>query len=178
MSRKICYSLCMKITIEKNILFFALIIFSVFLSVLFFFTSAERANQGDSAPRVSASPDSVYDRDSIQTPDTNSPIKVIEDNNSSRSTVRYEHGTFTPIEIVIKSETGCFVQIENASNESVIPRVGPYVHGKEKGFLYPSVAPGGSGLIDPRYGHINQFSFYNKNKPNAVFIVHIDPTCL
>ena len=104
-------------------------------------------------------------------------VRVIEPQ-ANHSVVEYNHGVFTPAMIILKNETGCFVEIKNASDEEVIPRVGPYAAGKESGFLYGTIGPRQSGSIDPRYGTLNDLPFYNKNNPAAVFKVHLDPTCL
>ena len=104
-------------------------------------------------------------------------IKVQEDN-GGHAVIQYGKGLFTPHEITIKNEIGCFIEIQNADDTDVIPRLGPYNPKKETGFLYPNIPPHTKSLIDPRYGASSSEFFYNKNNPTADFIVHIDPTCL
>ena len=152
------------------------IIFFAVIAALFYFTKEIKIQErgltesGFPMPLASAS------ESPTQAPPQNNAVRVQEDN-GNHSAVRYEHGSFTPAEITVKTETGCFIEINNASDQELIPRLGPYDPKQEKGFLYSPIAAHKNGLIDPRYGSVSQFSFYNKNNPSATFIVHIDPTC-
>jgi len=165
----------MNITSEKNIFLVAVFIFFAIIIVLFYVTSGKRIEERGIIQDMSPLPSSS--EMPLQAPTQNNTVKVKEDD-GIHAAVRYEHGLFNPRNITITNETGCFVEIQNVSDQDVIPRLGPYIEGKEKGFLYPSIAPDKSSLIDPRYGTITQFFFYNKNNPSAVFTVFIDPTCL
>ena len=112
----------------------------------------------------------------IQTTPQKNPVKVMEDQ-GTHSTVRYMLG-FSPREVTVKNETGCFVDIQNDGDAVLVPRLGTYDPKKEQGFLYPAILAHKSSLIDPRYGTVPRLIFYDKNNPAADFSVHIDPTCL
>jgi len=157
----------MKSYFEKNILIWSAIIFFAIVALLFYVTE----NKKYEAPKENPTPISPSQSSSEH------PTRVEEDQGNHTS-VRYDQGQFSPPEITIKTENGCFVEIQNASNKNLIPRLGPYNPDKEQGFLYPAIAPGKTSLIDPRYGARITFSFYDKNNPGGSFIVHIDPTCL
>ncbi len=148
------------------------VIFFAVIAVLFYLTKGIKIQERGLAQSVSPLPS----ESPVQPPVQYNAVKVQEDN-GNHSTVQYEHGSFTPAEITVKNETGCFVEIDNASDQEVIPRLGPYDSKQEKGFLYSSIAAHKNGLIDPRYGNVTQFSFYNKNNSRATFTAHIDPTC-
>ena len=148
------------------------VIFFAIIGGLFLATSgSKKANTATPSESLAPSSDNA-----IETPSGNA-VKVIEPP-ANHSVVEYNHGAFTPAMITLKNETGCFVEIKNASDEEVIPRVGPYVAGKESGFLYGKIGPRQSESIDPRYGTLNDLTFYNKNNPAAFFKIHLDPTCL
>ncbi|MDP3778999.1 MAG: hypothetical protein Q8R30_03100 [bacterium] len=168
----------MKTYFERSILFWAVIIFFALIAALFYFTGSKRLQNDTIENQVKLSPSLSPSEQPVQyIPQNGSPVQVKEDQENPIS-VRYANGTFTPSEVTIKNETGCFVEIQNAGDQNIIPRLGPYDPQKEQGFLYPSIAPGNTSLIDPRYGTGAAFSFYDKNNPAASFIVHIDPTCL
>lgn len=150
-----------------------IIIFFVCIIILFYVTSGKKIEEKGLVQDISPSPSIIPP----YTPEENNAVHVQEDN-GIHATVRYEHGLFNPTHITVTNETGCFVEIQNASDQSLVVRLGPYNLKQEKGFLYPSIAPHENSLIDPRYGAITQFSFYNKNNPSATFAVSIDPTCL
>ena len=163
----------MSITSEKNIILLTVIIFFALIAVLFYVTSGKRIEErGLVQEGISPSPSVLP----LQTPMQKNAVQVQEDS-GIHSSMRYEHGSFSPVSIAIANETGCFVEIQNASDEDVVVRLGPYDPQQERGFLYPPIAPHENSLIDPRYGTITQFSFYNKNNPSAIFAVSIDPTC-
>lgn len=153
------------------------IIFFAVIAALFYFTRGIRIEERGLTQSASPLSPASSLESPAETPVRHNGVKVQEDN-GNHSIVRYERASFAPAEITVKNETGCFVEIDNASNEEVIPRLGPYDPKQEKGFLYSPIAAHKNGLIDPRYGTIAQFSFYNKNSVRATFIVHIDPTCL
>lgn len=148
-------------------------IFFVCIIILFFLTSGKKIEEKGLVQDISPSPSIIP----AYTPEENNAVHMQEDN-GVHATVRYEHGSFNPTHSTVTNETGCFVEIQNASDQSLVVRLGPYDPKQEKGFLYPSIAPHENSLIDPRYGTITQFSFYNKNNPSATFAVSIDPTCL
>ncbi len=167
----------MRYYFEKNILLGSAVIFFALVAVLFLVTGNKKHQENtQSTPSLSPS-ESSSDIPIEFIPQNGSPMKIKE-NTGNNTAVRYEHGMFTPHEVTITNETGCFVEIQNAGDQNIIPRLGPYDPQKEKGFLYPSIAPGKTSLIDPRYGTGILFSFYEKSNPTADFIVHIDPTCL
>lgn len=163
----------MNIASEKNMILLAVIIFFALVIALFYVTSGkkieERGLVQNTPPPPSVTP--------AYTPIQYNAVNVQEDNDI-HTTVRYEYGSFSPTMITVANETGCFVEIQNASDQNIAVRLGPYDPKQEKGFLYPPIAPGKNSLIDPRYGTMKEFSFYNKNNPSAVFDVSIDPTCL
>ncbi len=163
--------------IKKIIL--PIVIFFALVALLFYFTSGRTQKDQKTNPQYSAIPTPASDREPLATPApaSNGGVKIIEDQ-GGHVQVRYRERVFSPASVTVKNDNGCFVEIQNASDEIVIPRLGPYTSGKEIGFLYPAIAPRSSALIDPRYGTIHRFSFYNKNNPAAVFSVSIDPTCL
>lgn len=163
----------MNITSEKNIFLATVFIFFTIIIVLFYVTGGKRIEERGLVQNISPSPSVVPS----QAPMQNNTVEVGEDK-GIHAAVRYEHGVFNPKNITITNEIGCFVEIQNTSDQNVIPRLGPYTPQEEKGFLYPSIATHENSLIDPRYGTITQLSFYNKNNPSAVFTVSIDPTCL
>ncbi len=165
----------MKVLFEKNTLFLGIIVFFACVAILFYFTNERQIKDGQTMQSILPSPSTSQEPPKV-VPQHNS-VNVIEDN-GNHSTVHYEHGLFTPHEVTIKNETGCFIAIQNADNTTIIPRLGPYDAKKEQGFLYPPILPHKDSLIDPRYGKSSQFLFYNRNNPHADFIVHIDPTCL
>lgn len=162
---------------EKNNIFFAIILFFALVAILFYVTSEKRIEERGLVQDVSPSPFLTPFQTPPSTPIQNNAVKI-EENNNTHAIVRYEQGSFNPKDITVTNETNCVVNIQNMSNQDVIPRLGPYDPKQEKGFLYPAIAPRQTSLIDPRYGVITQFSFYNKNNPSAVFNVSIDSTCL
>ena len=93
--------------------------------------------------------------------------------------VRFRDGIFSPAEISVqnKNNVGCFLVIANESNQPLSLRLGPYEKGKEKGFSYPSLLPGTSQIIDPRYTGISDAVFYHTANPSEEFIVHVDGSC-
>lgn len=163
----------MDITSEKNMIFWTVIIFFLCIIILFYITSGKKIEERGFVQHIQASPSIIPP----YTPEENNAVHVQEDN-GIHAVIRYEHTSFNPKNITVTNEMGCFVEIQNASYQNIAVRLGPYDPKKEKGFLYPLIAPGKSSLIDPRYGAITQFSFYNKNNPSATFSVSIDPTCL
>lgn len=152
------------------------IIFFSLVALLFLLTRGQRIEEHRQVyePSPSSSPSSIEPAHEDQP----GPAMHVQQDASNHTSVRYANGSFTPPEIMITTETGCFVEIQNKSNRNLVPRLGPYDSHKEQGFLYPPVAPGTHSLIDPRYGTVTTFSFYDKNNSGATFIVHIDPTCL
>lgn len=166
--------------VEKKYIFFAIILFFALVAILFYVTTEKRIEDRglvENEPSSSLSPSPNPSQVPLEKPIQNNAVQVQEDN-GVHSTVRYERGLFSPLEITVTNETGCFVEIKNMSDTDVVPRLGPYNPNQEKGFLYPPIVPHESSLIDPRYGEGMQFSFYNKNNSDAQFIAHIDPTCL
>ncbi len=162
---------------EKNIIFFAIILFFTLVVILFYVTMGKKIEERGLVQNASPSPSSIPFQTPWATPAQNNTVKR-EENNDIHAIVRYEQGLFNPADITVTNETDCVVEIQNTSDQDVIPRLGPYDPKQEKGFLYPAIAPRQTSLIDPRYGIATQFSFYNKNNPSAVFTVSIDPTCL
>ena len=161
--------------LKENILLRAAIIFFTLVAALFYFTSKQRMENGIAVQNGSPVPN--VSEEPAQTAPQNNAVNVKEDI-GNHTTVRYEKGSFTPREVTIAAETGCFVEIQNESENNLTPRVGPYDPKKERGFLYPPIPPHGKSLIDPRYGTIASISFYGKENPAAQFSVHMDPTCL
>lgn len=163
---------------EKHVFLWAVIIFFILVIVLFYITKERRHEYKKFAqPIVSGSSLPLPSSQPSQQPFLNNAVRVEEDS-GIHTAVRYEDKLFIPKNITIANESGCFVEIQNKSDEIVIPRLGPYDSKEEKGFLYSSIAAHARSLIDPRYGVATQVSFYNKNNLSAIFIVHIDPTCL
>ena len=111
-----------------------------------------------------------------------STVQVVDPNTIQISEVHFKDGAFTPKSLSLKRKSpgdpGCLITIVNDSNDLLSVRVGPYEAGKAKGFPYPSIAPGKSGMIDPRYGSIADISFYSVDKPEALFTAHLEPTCV
>lgn len=160
---------------KKNILWWGVIIFFALVGALFYVTNSSR-RQDDKQPDTSISP--VPSTSSTSRPIApKNPVNVIE-KMEGETTVIYENELFTPREVVVKNETGCYVVIENKSNTDVTARLGPYNPKKEQGFLYAPVASQARMAIDPRYGTISRALFYNKNNTAAHFLVRIDATCL
>ena len=151
----------------------AIVTFCILIAVLFYATSSKKIEERGLVENVLPSPSFLPSQTSVP----NNAVQVQEDN-LAHATVRYEQGSFSPADITVTHETGCFVEVQNMSDADVVVRVGPYDAKQEKGFLYPPIAPHNSALIDPRHGVITQFSFYNKNNPDAQFKARIDPTCL
>ena len=164
----------MKLWLEKNIVWWAVIIFFACVGLLFYATRARQMPDREMVQE--ASPWPRTSEEATQTPPRSNAVKVMEDN-GIHSTVRYAHG-FSPAEITIKNETGCFVDIQNDGDTVLVPRLGPYDPKKEQGFLYPAIPAHKNSLIDPRYGTMPRLVFYDKNNPTAELSVHIDPTCL
>lgn len=168
----------MKTYFERSILFWSVIIFFALVAALFYFTGGKKIQNKTIENQADISPSSSPLEQPIKyIPQNGNPMKVKEKQENVTS-VRYGNGIFTPSEVTIKNENGCFVEIQNAGDANIIPRLGPYDSQKEQGFLYPSIEPTKTSLIDPRYGTMTTALFYDKNNPTAVFIVHIDPTCL
>lgn len=163
----------MHIASEKNLIFLTVIIFFAIVIALFYVTSGKKIEERGLVQNTLPPPSATPAPTSIQ----NNAVNIQEDN-GIHTTVRYEYGSFNPTMITVANETGCFVEIQNASDQHIAVRLGPYDPKQEKGFLYPSIAPGKNSLIDPRYGTIKEFLFYNKHNPSAVFTVFLDPTCL
>lgn len=109
-------------------------------------------------------------------------VQVVDPNSVQISEVHFQDGTFTPKNLSLKrhspGDPGCLITVVNDSKDLLSIRVGPYEAGKTKGFPYPSVAPGRSGMIDPRYGTIVDISFYSVEKPDAIFSAHLEPSCV
>ena len=110
-------------------------------------------------------------------------VQVVDPSTVQISEVHYKDGSFTPKNIILKRKSpgdpGCLITVANDSKDLLSVRVGPFESGKPaKGFPYPSVAPGRSGMIDPRYGSIVDISFYSVEKPDAIFSAHLEPTCV
>jgi len=164
----------MKLLSEKNIIMGSVLIFFTLVAILFLVTGSEKNRENKTSVSPFESPSDIP----VQfIPQNGSPMEVKEkiENNT---VIRYADGAFTPHDVSIKNKTGCFVEIQNADHLIITPRLGPYDPQKERGFLYPPIAPGKTSLIDPRYGSGTTYSFYEKSKTTADFIVHIDPTCL
>ena len=171
------FSAPMNITFEQKYIYFAIILFFALIAILFYATRGKRIEERGLVQHQSPLP--VLSPSQVPTPEPmqNNTVHV-QDDDGMNTIVRYDQGHFIPTKITIANETGCFVGIQNASDTDVLVRLGPYNPKQEKGFLYPSIAPHETSLIDPRYGVVTQFSFYNKNNPSAIFTVFIDPTCL
>ena len=167
----------MKSYFERNILFGSAVIFFALVAVLFLVTGNKKPQENTQRTPTPSPSESSSDIPVEFTPQNGSPMKIKE-NTGNNTAVRYEHGMFTPHEVTITNKTGCFVEIQNAGDQNIVPRLGPYDPKKEQGFLYPSIPPTKASLIDPRYGTMATASFYDKNNPAASFIVHIDATCL
>ena len=161
--------------LKENILLRAAVIFFTLVAALFYFTSRQRIENGSAIQSESSVPN--VSEEPAQTAPQNNAVNVKE-SIADHTTVRYEKGSFAPREVIIANGTGCFVEIQNESENNLTPRVGPYDPKKERGFLYPPIPPHGKSLIDPRYGTIASISFYGKENPTAQFSVHMDPTCL
>ena len=166
----------MKLLLEKNRVWWAVIIFFACVALLFYVTRTRQREDGDMVQAILPSASPSASEQPAQMPPQNNSVKVREDN-GIHSTVRYAHG-FSPREITVKNETGCFVDIQNDGDTTLVPRLGPYDPKKEQGFLYPAIPAHKNSLIDPRYGTGTHFVFYDKNNPAAELSVHIDPTCL
>ncbi len=117
----------------------------------------------------------------VPTPSSGVPNTVAPDEAISEiSSILYRDNIFTPAHILLtqnKTGVGCYINVVNASSNTLIIRLGPPEVGKEKGFPYPPIAPGQSALIDPRYSGITQALFYNTALPTASFTVNLDQTC-
>ena len=160
--------------LKENISAAAAVIFFTLVAALFYFTSRQGIENGSAVQSGSPVP-SVSEEP--QTAPPNNAVNVKEDT-GNHTTVRYEKESFTPRDVTIANETGCFIEIQNESENNLTPRLGPYDPKKERGFSYPPIPPHGKSLIDPRYGAIVNLSFYGKENPGAQFNVHVDPTCL
>ena len=154
------------------------IIFFILVGILFYATNEKNDEQNETINEGnSIMPSPIPSEIPVQIIPKRNQVNIQEDKGNN-TFVRYEKGLFTPRNITIKNETGCFFEIQNTGDMDVIPRLGPYDPANEKGFLYPRISPHTKSLIDPRYGTDTSESFYDKNNPTADFIVHIDPTCL
>ena len=154
------------------------IIFFILVGILFYATNEKNDEQNETINEGnSIMPSPIPSEIPVQIIPKRNQVNIQEDKGNN-TFVRYEKGLFIPHEITIKNETGCFVEIRNAGDTNVIPRLGPYDPKKERGFLYPAISPRTKSLIDPRYGTDISESFYDKDNPAASFIIHIDPTCL
>lgn len=95
--------------------------------------------------------------------------------------VRFGNGGFLPAKIIVEKKevegVECFLTIVNESKEMLTVRLGPHESGKEKGFPYAPIAPGGQSVIDPRYTGIADAVFYNISNPAQQFAAHIDSSC-
>ena len=166
----------MKLLLEKNIVWWTIIIFFASVAALFYATRTRQKEDGNMVQVILPSPSpSISEQPAQKAPQKNS-VKVMEDQ-GAHSTVRYMQG-FSPREVTVKSETGCFVDIQNDGDMVLVPRLGPYDPKKEQGFLYPAIPAHKNSLIDPRYGTVPRLVFYDKNNPAEDFSVYIDPTCL
>ncbi len=167
----------MKIMRETSAIWWAVIIFFACLAVLFYVTKGGNQEQSglteDQSLQPSDSPSAEFFPPEFQ----GGSAKVIDDAGDHTRT-RYDGVRFNPSEVTIQTETGCFVEVENAGSGDLSMRLGPYDARKQQGFPYLPIASGASGRIDPRYGTGKEFLFYAKENIAAVFIVHIDPTCL
>lgn len=147
-----------------------LVVVIVVLGVGFFF---HVSRGGSSENHVGTSQNSSAGMGTVQIQDSNS-VQISE--------VHYKDGVFTPQSLSLQrknpGDPGCLITVVNDSSDLLSIRVGPYEAGKVKGFPYPAIAPGKSGTIDPRYGTIAEISFYSVNTPAAVFLAHLQPTCL
>ena len=172
------YTFIMKIAIRENALLWTVLIFFALIGILFYYTSRRVfENQEFAQDQIpSQSPSSSLLPTPLPSKPASNAVHVIEDT-GEHSTTHYQNKIFIPHTIRITRETGCFVAIENKSNEDVIPRLGPYDAKNERGFLYSPIHPATTGLIDPRYATFAVLSFYNKNRPEASFVVDIDPSC-
>ena len=160
---------------QRKAIVWSAIIFFACVAILFYMTRGTKIEDKEIVQQISPSP-SASEEPKQELPQRNT-VNVIEDT-GNHTTVRYEKGVFTPHEITVTTEQGCFVEIQNQSNTILTPRLGPYDPQKEQGFPYPPIASGATSLIDPRYGATARFSFYAKENSATYFTVYIDPTCL
>lgn len=94
--------------------------------------------------------------------------------------VRYSGFAFDPSVITVEdgsNRTGCLITFKNESDRTLLLRLGPFDQNDKRGFLYTPIAPGESGVIDPRYRNIPDPMFYDRNNPSATVLVHLLLTC-
>lgn len=91
----------------------------------------------------------------------------------------YTDSGFSAASVSISEDKGmgCLVAIQNDSSKPLTFRVGPREEGKEKGVLYPTIAPGTSQTFDPRYTGYEELPFYSVETPRHEFTVIYEPSC-
>lgn len=95
-------------------------------------------------------------------------------------TIIYSRSGFLPNSISLKqndSGDGCYVGIRNKTEVPLVVRLSPPGRGDTYGYPYAPIAPGDFGVVDPRFG-ITDVAFYNREKPEHEFAVHLDASCL
>ena len=112
------------------------------------------------------------------TPPTVKP--VIKPETTRGAVVRYTGSAFDPASVTVEdgsNRSGCFIAFVNESNATLLLRLAPFSPNDNYGFLYPPIAPGKSGTIDPRYRGIPDPVFYDRNNRAAMMQVHLLATC-
>lgn len=126
------------------------------------------------------------DQNSSESPQNQSPrggteAKIIDDDEFTGAMIRYTGVGFMPAEISLTkddaAETSCVIKIQNDTDEELIVRLGPPQEKDNRGFLYSTIAPKKSGIIDPRYSGIFEEEFYNRKNPAHVFSVLLSDFC-
>lgn len=106
--------------------------------------------------------------------------KIIDASRSIDSRpVRYTDGGFAPTEITITAldAVGCLVTIENKTKNPLKVGVSPHRESGDPGANYRVIAPGESGVLDPRYPGLSQVSLHNHAVPIDGFRVTYGEGC-
>lgn len=107
--------------------------------------------------------------------------KIIDDAEFMGPVIRYTADGFSPKNISLTREdaasTDCLVMFKNESAEELVVRLGPWSDRDNRGFAYPPIPAGQTGIIDPRYSDIFSEELYNRKQPEHTLSVSLSEFC-
>ncbi|MEK7560866.1 MAG: hypothetical protein AAB539_02820 [Patescibacteria group bacterium] len=134
-------------------------------------------NKATPAPPISDTPNPAPSAST----DAGPVVQVRDMSDSKGPQIRYRDGRFTPATVELtrttEDSTGCLLTIVNESATNLVVRLGPAPGAPNHGTMYEAIAPGKTGIIDPRYRGLGDAVFFNAANPSATFNVRVLPTC-
>lgn len=107
------------------------------------------------------------------------PLFRIKKGAEDRRPIRYEGEGFTPSAVTIRNtdDLGCSISVQNRSSVTLIVGVSPHDPAGDPGANYGEIAPGETGVLDPRYAGLEQVTLHNHLHPAHEFTVVYGPGC-